>query len=197
MSGTIEALSRLVNALSKLPGIGGKSAQRLAYYIIAQSETDVRELAEAIYLAKKKIRHCTLCGGLSETEVCPMCSDPKRDSTVICVVKDPRDIAAVERTRDFRGLYHVLHGTISPMQGIGPDDIRLKELLGRLDGVKEVILATNPDVEGDATAAYIARLIKPLGLRVTRLAYGLPVGGNLEYTDEVTLSQSIEWRRDM
>lgn len=195
----IEPLARLVNALSKLPGVGGKTALRLAYYIIDRPEAEVRELAEAIFNAKQKIRYCESCGNFSAAPLCPLCADGKRDAAVLCVVKDPRDVIALERSGSFRGLYHVLHGTISPLNNIGPEDIRIRPLLGRLekDVVKEVILATNPDVEGDATAVYIARLIKPLGVRVTRIAHGIPLGGELEYTDELTLGSALENRREM
>ncbi|HOV68767.1 MAG TPA: recombination mediator RecR [Clostridia bacterium] len=199
MSSIIEPLARLINQLSKLPGIGGKSAQRLAFHIIGQSEEDVRELAEAIYYAKKRIKYCNICGGISETETCPICQDPNRDHSVICVVSDIRDAMSMERTRNYKGVYHVLGGCISPLQGRGPDDIRIKELIARIreGGVSEVILATNPDVEGDATSAYIAHLIKPFNIKVTRIAYGVPVGGNIEYIDEITLSKSLINRQNM
>lgn len=199
MSDPIEPISTLINQLSRLPGIGTRTAQRLAYHIINLGEPQVRELAEAIFYAKKKIRFCTVCGNISVAELCGICGDVARADDVICVVKDARDVLAMERTREFSGRYHVLGGTISPMEGIGPDEIRIKELLSRIQagGVKEIILATNPDVEGEATAVYISRLIKPLGVRVTRIAHGVPVGADLEYTDEVTLSKALEGRREM
>ncbi|MDD2647374.1 MAG: recombination mediator RecR [Eubacteriales bacterium] len=199
MAQQIDAIQRMVNQLSRLPGIGPKTAQRLAYFIIAQSEEQVRELAASIYQGKKAIRYCKQCGNYAEGELCSICANTNRNNSQICVVRDPRDVFAMERTRDYNGLYHVLHGTISPMEGIGPGDIRIKELLERLGdtSVTEVILATNPDIEGEATASYIARLIKPMGVTVTRIAHGVPVGGDLEYTDEVTLSKAMEGRREM
>jgi recombination protein RecR len=199
MAGTLEPMARLLNALSKLPGVGKRSALRLAYHILEQPETEVRELAEAIWRARKDIHNCTTCGNYASEETCPICRDTHRDPSVLCVVRDPRDISAMERSGNFHGLYHVLHGTISPSDNRGPDDIRIKELLLRLkgDAVQEVILATNPDLEGEATAMYIARLIKPLGVRVTRIAQGVQVGADLEYADEVTLARALEGRRDM
>ena len=195
----VEAISRLVNQLSKLPGIGRKTAQRLAYHIISQPEEQVRELAVAIFNGKKQVHFCPVCGNFTDVDPCNICADSERRRDVICVVKDPRDVNAMERMRDYNGLYHVLHGVISPMDGVGPDDIRIRELMERLaDGsVKEVVLATNPDVEGEATAAYIARLIKPMGVKVTRIAHGVPVGGELEYTDEVTLLRAFQGRREI
>ncbi|MBQ8955172.1 MAG: recombination protein RecR, partial [Clostridia bacterium] len=173
--------------------------QRLAYYIISLPEEQVKELAVSIYNGKKQVRFCSVCGNYATEDPCPMCRDDDRKNGLLCVVKDPRDVAAMERMRDYNGQYHVLHGVISPMQGIGPDDIRIRELLARLaDGsIKEVILATNPDVEGEATAAYIARLIKPMGIKVTRIAHGIPVGADLEYTDEVTLSRAFSGRSEI
>ena len=199
MSGMIEPIARMVNQLSKLPGVGQKTAQRLAYYIISLPEEQVRELAVSIFNGKKQVKFCSICGNYATDDPCEMCRNADRRNGQLCVVRDPRDVAAMERMRDYNGQYHVLHGVISPMQGIGPDDIRIRELLSRLtDGsIKEVILATNPDVEGEATAAYIARLIKPLGVRVTRIAHGIPVGADLEYTDEVTLSKAFSGRSDM
>ena len=199
MSGLIEPIARMVNQLSKLPGVGQKTAQRLAYHIISLPEEQVRELAASIYNGKKQVHFCSVCGNYATEDPCPMCKDDDRKNGLLCVVKDPRDVAAMERMRDFNGQYHVLHGVISPMQGVGPDDIRIRELLARLsDGsIKEVILATNPDVEGEATAAYIARLIKPMGIRVTRIAHGIPVGADLEYTDEVTLSRAFSGRSEL
>ena len=194
----IEPIARLVNQLSRLPGIGRKTAARLAYHIIALPEDQVRELAVSIFNGKKQVHFCPVCGDYTDQDPCKRCADPARDKAILCVVKDPRDVAAMERMRDFNGLYHVLHGVISPMDGVGPDDIRIRELITRLSSgeVKEVVLATNPDIEGEATAAYIARLIKPL-VRVTRIAHGVPVGGELEYTDEVTLSKAFENRREL
>ena len=199
MSGMIEPIARMVNQLSKLPGIGQKTAQRLAYYIVGMPEEQVRELAVAIFNGKKQVHFCSVCGNYTNEDPCPICASDDRKNGQLCVVRDPRDVAAMERMRDYNGQYHVLHGVISPMQGIGPDDIRIRELLSRLtDGtITEVILATNPDVEGEATAAYIARLIKPMGIRVTRIAHGIPVGADLEYTDEVTLSKAFSGRSEM
>ena len=194
-----EPIAVLINQLSKLPGIGVKSAQRLAYYIVSMPRERAEELAGAILNAKEKIRRCEICFNLSEGGLCPVCADAKRDASTICVVKDARDVLAMERIREFRGRYHVLEGTISPMAGIGPDDIRIKELLERIQkgGVREVIVATNPDVEGEATAMYLARLIKPLGVKVTRIAHGIPIGAELEYADEITLGKALEGRREM
>ena len=197
MSVYIEPLARLVNAFSKLPGIGGKTALRLAYHVISAPEEDIRDLTLALQEIKKKIKYCTQCGNFCEGELCDICANPRRNHTQICVVKDPRDVIAMEKAESFQGVYHVLHGTISPMDGIGPDDIRIKELLNRLDGVAEVILATNPDVEGDATAVYIARLLKPMGIKTTRIPHGIPIGGDLEYIDEVTLAKALDGRREM
>lgn len=195
----IEPIARMVTALSHLPGIGPKTAQRLAYYIASMPLEDARQLATAIWQGRKAIHYCSVCGNYAAGEVCEICADSARRNGEICVVRDPRDVNAMERMHDFHGLYHVLHGTLSPMDGIGPEDIRIKELLARLqDGsVTEVILATNPDIEGEATASYIARLLKPMGIRVTRIAHGVPVGSDLEYADEVTLSKAMEGRREM
>ncbi len=199
MSEQIEPIARMQQQLSRLPGIGNKTALRLAYYIASLPEDNVRELAAALWQGRKAIQYCTVCGNFTVNDPCPICSDDTRHNGLLCVVKDPRDVAAMERMRDYRGTYHVLHGTISPMDGIGPDDIRIKELLERVESenIKEVILATNPDVEGEATANYIARLLKPKGVLVTRLAHGLPVGSDLEYTDEVTLSRAMTGRQEM
>lgn len=199
MAGQIEPIARMVSQLSRLPGIGQKSAQRLAYYIVGLPEDQVHELAAAIWQGRKAVKYCSICGNYTASDPCDICADEARHNGILCVVRDPRDVAAMERMRDYRGGYHVLHGTISPMEGIGPEDIRIRELLERVgrEEVQEVILATNPDIEGEATAAYIARLLKPMGIRVTRIAHGLPVGGDLEYTDEVTLSKAIEGRREM
>ena len=195
----VEAISRLVNQLSRLPGIGRKSEQRLAYHIISLPEDQVRELAVSIFNGKKQVHFCPICGNYTDTDPCGICSDSGRRRDIVCVVRDPRDVNAMERMRDYNGLYHVLHGVISPMDGVGPDDIRIRELMSRLaEGeIQEVVLATNPDVEGEATAAYISRLIKPMGIKVTRIAHGVPVGGELEYTDEVTLLRAFEGRREL
>jgi recombination protein RecR len=195
----IEAIAKLVNQLSKLPGVGRKTAQRLAYHIIALPEDQVRELAVAIFNGKKQIHFCPICGNYTDTDPCPICADSSRRKDIVCVVRDPRDVNALERMREYDGLYHVLHGVISPMDGVGPDDIRIRELMTRLSSgeVKEVVLATNPDVEGEATAAYISRLIKPMGVKVTRIAHGVPIGGELEYTDEVTLLRAFEGRTEL
>ena len=195
----IEAIDRLTLQLSRLPGIGKKTAQRLAFHIVGMPEEEVRDLASAIYNGKKKIHSCPVCGNLTDSEICSVCSDTTRSREVVCVVKDARDVNALERIREYNGLYHVLGGVISPMDGIGPDDIRIKELLARLGSgeIKEVVLATNPDVEGEATASYLSRLIKPMGVKVTRIAHGVPVGGELEYTDEITLMQAFNGRREV
>ena len=199
MAEVFSPIARIAAQLSRLPGIGSKSALRLAYHIASMSCEQADELASAISDGRRSIRICSVCGDFTGQDPCPICSDPNRNKETICVVKDPRDVAAMERMRDYRGTYHVLHGTISPMNGIGPDDIRIRELLSRVENgtVREVILATNPDIEGEATANYIARLLKPTGVLVTRIAHGLPVGGNLEYTDAVTLAKALEGRRSM
>lgn len=198
MAYMLESVQKLINCLAHLPGVGTKTAQRLAFFILKMDEQDVRELAETIYTTRKKIRHCSICGNIAEEEMCPICKDVRRDKTTLCVVKDARDVMAMEKMREYRGLYHVLQGTISPMDGIGPDEIRIKELLDRVkEGVSEVILATNPDVEGEATAVYISRLLKPFGVRTTRIAHGVPIGGDIEYTDEVTLMKAMEGRREL
>lgn len=191
-------ITRLIEELAALPGIGGKSAQRLAFHIIHMPREQVAALSEAILEAKDKVRYCSICCNLTEEDVCPICANVRRDSSVIMVVEDPRDMAAYERTKEFHGVYHVLHGAISPMTGVTPQDIRIKELISRMDEtVKEVILATNPNVEGEATAMYISKLLKPLGVKVTRIANGVPVGGDLEYVDEITLSRALEGRREL
>ena len=194
------ALNRLINELSKLPGIGGKTAQRLAFHILSLSDREAEVLADAIVSAKKDLRYCSVCGNLTDQDKCQICSDPGRDQTVICVVETPQDVAAMERIREYHGLYHVLHGAISPAEGIGPNDINLKSLITRLQGgspVNEIIIATNPNIEGEATAMYISRLLKPAGIKVTRIAHGIPVGGDLEYADEVTLLKAVEGRREL
>lgn len=194
----IDSFSRLCAQLAKLPGIGRKSAQRMAYYLLSQPPEQVEALADAILTARRTVHECRVCGNYTDQDVCSICANERRDGSTICVVRDPRDVAAIERMRDYNGKYHVLHGTISPMEGIGPDDIRIRELLGRLSGVREVILATNPDIEGEATAAYIARLLKPFSdIKVTRIAHGVPIGSDLEYTDEVTLSRALRGRTEL
>lgn len=195
----IKPLARLYEQLRRLPGIGSKSALRLAYHVLDMSQEDVRELADALVDAKEKIHLCSCCFDLSDSDLCEICRDEARDQSVVCVVEEPQDVAAMEKTRGFKGLYHVLHGALSPLDGVGPDRLKVKELLTRLQKgvIKEVILATNSDVEGEATAAYLAQLIKPLNIKVTRIAHGLPVGGDLEYADEVTLYKALENRRVM
>jgi recombination protein RecR len=187
----------LIDELGRLPGVGPKSAQRIAFHLLAADHTDVRRLVHALTEVKDKVRFCKVCGNVAEEEECRICRDPRRDRAVICVVEEPKDVVAIEKTREFRGRYHVLGGAISPIEGIGPDDLRVRELMTRLaDGdITELILATDPNLEGEATATYLARLVKPMGLRVTRLASGLPVGGDLEYADEVTLGRAFEGRR--
>ena len=195
----IESIEKLTTQLSRLPGIGRKTAQRLAYYLLGVPREQAQELAQAILQAREQVHCCPLCGTYTDKEKCEQCTDPGRSDEVICVVAEPRDVIAMEKTREFRGRYHVLFGVLSPMEGIGPGDIRINELLEKCKGgkVKEVILATNPDVEGEATASYIARLLKPLGVKATRIAHGIPIGGNLEYTDEVTLAKALEGRRSL
>ena len=189
----------LIDELGRLPGVGPKSAQRIAFYLLASDPDDVRRLADVLLEVKARVRFCRTCGNVAEDDECRVCRDPRRDRTVICVVEESKDVVAVERTREFRGRYHVLGGAISPIEGIGPDDLRVKELMTRLaDGeVTELIVATDPNLEGEATATYLARLVKPMGLKVTRLASGLPVGGDLEYADEVTLGRAFEGRRSL
>ncbi len=197
MSAFIEPIGRLINQFTKLPGVGAKTAQRYAYKVINMSEEEVKEFAESLLKAKSEVRYCSVCGNFTDKEVCDICST--RDNSTICVVKEPKDVLAMEKSHEFKGVYHVLHGTISPMEGITPNDIKIKELLGRIaqGGIKEVIMATNPDVEGEATAMYISSLIKPLGIKVTRLAHGIPIGSELEYADEVTLSRAILDRKEI
>jgi recombination protein RecR len=189
----------LIDELGRLPGVGPKSAQRIAFYLLQADAVDVKRLVSALVEVKEKVRFCSICGNVAEAEKCRICLNPRRDLTYICVVEEPKDVVAVERTREFRGRYHVLGGAISPIEGIGPDDLRIKELLTRLaDGeVTEVIIATDPNLEGEATATYLARLLRPMDLKVTRLASGLPVGGDLEYADEVTLGRAFEGRRPL
>ena len=192
-------ITRLIEEFSKLPGVWRKTAQRLAFHIINMNTNDVESLSKAIIEAKREIKYCSVCCNITDIDPCSMCSNKNRDSSVICVVEDPRDVAAMERTREFKGQYHVLNGVISPMDGIGPDMIKIKELIQRLgtQDVREIIMATNPTIEGEATAMYIARLLKPMGIKVTRIAHGLPVGGDLEYADEVTISKALEGRREI
>lgn len=199
MSELLEPIALLAAQFSRLPGIGSKSAQRLAFHIIDLPEEEVASFAAAMTEAKARIHYCSICGNFTESDICEICADRQRTSEVLCVVRDPRDIMAMERTRDYRGRYHVLHGILSPMDGVGPQDIRIQELLDRIkpEQVHEIILATNPDIEGEATASYISRLLKPLGVKVTRIAHGVPIGGNLEYIDEVTLSKALQGRREM
>ncbi len=195
-----EPVNKLIGELMKLPGIGPKSAQRLAFHILRSERDEVVELAKALVYAKDRTKTCTRCFNLTDQELCPICRDSRRDASQLCVVEDSRDTVALEKTREFNGYYHVLQGAISPMEGIGPEQLRIKELLQRVQAspeLREVIMATNPNIEGEATAMYLSRLLKPLGLRVTRIAHGLPVGGDLEYVDEVTLSRALEGRREI
>ena len=199
MSGSIEPIAAMAQELGKLPGVGPKTAQRLAYHLASRPQEEVRALAVALWEGRKAIRFCNTCGNYSTGDSCPVCASAERHNGQICVVRDPRDVAALERMHEYRGLYHVLHGTLSPMDGVGPDDIHIRELVARMstENVSEVILATNPDVEGEATASYIARLLHPMNIRCTRIAHGVPVGGDLEYTDEVTLLKALEGRREI
>ena len=199
MAYSVLPLTRLIEQFEKLPGVGRKGAQRLAFHVLGLPKEKAVDFANAILEAHEKIKKCSVCQNLTDAELCPVCMDGGRDRGVICVVEDPRDVIAFERTREYKGVYHVLHGLISPMEGIGPEQLTIKELIARLgDGeVKEVIMATNPTVEGEATAMYLARLIKPMDIKVTRLAYGIPVGGNLEYADEVTLFRALEGRSEL
>jgi recombination protein RecR len=194
-----EPLARLIDELKRLPGIGQKSAQRIAFHLERGAREEVERLAVALLELKDKIRLCSICNNLTEADPCGYCTDPSRDPTVICVVETPYDVVAVEKTREFRGLYHVLHGAISPLQGVGPDQLKLKNLIERLKSgkINELIVATNPNVEGEATAVYLSKLIKPLGVRVTRIAMGIPVGSELEFADEVTMLKAIEGRREI
>lgn len=193
------SIEKLIESFEKLPSIGNKTAARLAFHILNCSKEETDEFISAIVSAKENLKYCSICYNISDTDPCTICANAMRDKSVICVVEDVKDIIAMERTHEFKGVYHVLHGSISPMNGVGPDDIKIKELLSRLmDGeVKEIILATNPRVEGEATAMYISKLVKPLGIKVTRIAHGIPVGGDLEYTDEVTLTKALEGRREI
>ena len=199
MANNIVPLTELIAQFERLPGIGRKTAQRLAYNILEQPPERAEKFAEALVNARRKIHFCKVCQGLTDKEVCDICDDSRRDRSVICVVSEPKDIMAFERTREYAGVYHVLHGVISPLDGIGPDQLRIKELMARLGSgeVNEIIMATNPTVEGEATASYISRLVKPMGIKVTRLAYGIPVGGDLEYADEFTLARALEGRNEI
>ncbi len=193
------SIEKLIESFEKLPSIGHKTAQRLAFYMLDLSQEEAEEFTNSIINAKKNLHFCSKCFNISDTDPCNICSNPKRDSSIICVVEDVRDVVAMERTHEYNGVYHVLHGSISPMNGVGPDDIKIKELLSRtMNGdVKEVILATNPRVEGEATSMYISKLLKPLGIKTTRIARGIPVGGDLEYTDEITLTKALEGRSEI
>ena len=199
MSGFTPSLERLIEQFARLPSVGKKSAQRLAFHILNMTDEEAKKFTDSINVARQSIKKCTVCCNLTDGEVCNICTSPTRDKSTICVVEDPRDVIAIERTHEFNGLYHVLHGVISPMNDINPEDICIKELLLRLgdDTVKEVIMATNPTVEGEATSMYISRLIKPLGVNVSRLAYGVPVGADLEYADEFTLIRALEGRKEL
>ena len=192
-------LARLINEMSKLPGIGTKTAQRLSFYILSLEDKEAEQLASAILTAKKEMKYCSVCGNLTDEDPCAICRDKSRKADTICVVESPKDVMAMERIREYNGLYHVLHGVMSPMEGIGPEDINLMSLLKRLQAndIKELIIATNPNIEGEATAMYIARLVKPSGIKVSRIAHGIPVGGDLEYADEVTLLKAMEGRREL
>lgn len=194
-----EPLARLIDELSKMPTVGPKTAQRLAFYILRMPKEDAERLSQAILDAKARIHYCGICFHITDVDPCAICANPARSRSMICVVEDPRDVLAMERTREYRGLYHVLHGAISPLDGVGPDDLKIKELLDRVKTgeVQEVIVATNPRVEGEATAIYLAKIIKPLGVKVTRIAHGVPVGADLEYADEVTLARALEGRREI
>ena len=194
-----EPIAKLIDSFSRLPGIGPKTAARLAFYVLRMKEEETIDFAKALVNVKRQLSYCSVCCNITDTDPCRICSDKTRDVSSICVVQEPKDLVAMERTRDYTGLYHVLHGAISPMDGVGPDDIRIAELLRRLsdERVQELILATNPNIEGEATAMYLSRLVKPFGIKVTRIAHGLPVGGDLEYADEVTLSKALEGRREL
>ncbi len=193
------SIEKLIESFEKLPSIGHKTATRLAFHMLDLSELETNEFINSIINAKKSLKYCSICYNISDTDPCPICASPKRDLTTICVVEDVKDIIAMERTHEFKGVYHVLHGSISPMNGIGPDDIKIKELLSRIGNnkISEIIIATNPRVEGEATAMYLSKLIKPMGIKVTRIAHGIPVGGDLEYTDEITLMKALEGRREI
>ncbi len=199
MSEYAPSIQKLIESFERLPSIGHKTAARLAFHVLDWNEDETNRFVSSIIDAKKNLKYCSKCYNITDSDPCPICSNARRDQSIICVVEDVRDVAAMERTHEFKGVYHVLHGSISPMNGVGPDDIKIKELLSRLMNgeVKEVIIATNPRVEGEATAMYLSKLIKPLGISVTRIAHGIPVGGDLEYTDEVTLTKALEGRREI
>lgn len=199
MSPYTESVNRLIDELTKLPGIGEKTAQRLTFFLLKASENDVRQLSQALLDVKSKVRYCSACGNITEQDPCAICSSPKRNRQIICVVEEPNDLFAIERTKGYSGLYHVLMGVLSPLDGIGPEDIRIRELLRRLqdEPCQEVIMATNPNVEGEATAMYLAKLLKPLGVKITRIAHGIPVGGDLEYADEITMTRAMDGRREL
>ncbi|SCW62631.1 DNA replication and repair protein RecR [Paenibacillus tianmuensis] len=194
-----EPLAKLIDSFSRLPGIGPKTAGRLAFHVLRMKEDDVIDFAKALVNVKRNLHYCSVCCNITDTDPCRICQDKSRDASIICVVQEPKDLVAMERTKEFNGYYHVLHGAISPMEGIGPDEIRIADLLKRLsdEQVQELILATNPNIEGEATAMYLSRLVRPFGLKVTRIAHGLPVGGDLEYADEVTLTKALEGRREL
>ena len=194
-----EPIAKLIDSFSRLPGIGPKTAARLAFFVLRMKEEDVIDFAKALVSVKRNLTYCSVCCNITDTDPCRICGDKSRDPSVICAVQEPKDLVAIERMKDYNGQYHVLHGAISPMEGVGPDDIRIAELVRRLsdERVQELILATNPNIEGEATAMYLSRLVKPFGIRVTRIAHGLPVGGDLEYADEVTLSKALEGRREL
>ncbi|NSL52323.1 recombination mediator RecR [Calidifontibacillus erzurumensis] len=194
-----EPIAKLIDSFMKLPGIGPKTAVRLAFFVLKMKEEDVLDFGKALVNAKRNLMHCSVCFNITDKDPCSICNDQYRDRSIICVVQDPKDVIAMEKMKEYHGLYHVLHGAISPMDGIGPEDIKIAELLKRLQNeeIKEIILATNPNIEGEATAMYISRLVKPSGIRITRIAHGLPVGGDLEYADEVTLSKALEGRREL
>ena len=195
----VTSLNRLIEWFARLPGIGKKTAARLAFYVLNLPQKEALDFAQTIIDAKEKVHTCKVCQNLTDSDVCEVCADPKRDRTVVCVVEDPKDVLAFERTGEYRGLYHVLHGALSPLDNVNPEDLKIKELFSRLSHgeIKEVIMATNPTVEGEATAGYISRFVKPMGVKITRLAYGIPVGGDLEYTDEITLSRALEGRHEI
>lgn len=195
----IAPVAKLIEEFGKMPGIGNKTAQRLAFYVLDLSKKEASELINAIHEAKSKTKYCSSCQNLTDVDPCAICSNVKRDGSIICVMENPKDVIAMEKTREFKGMYHVLHGAISPMEGRGPGDIRIKELLNRIktDDIKEIIMATDPDIEGEATAMYMSKILKPLGIKVTRIAHGVPVGGDLEYADEITLVKAMEGRREI
>ena len=199
MSYYTESIGRLIDELTKLPGIGEKTAQRLAFFLLKAPEDDIKQLSKALLDVKANVRYCSVCGNLTERDPCVICTNVKRNRQIICVVEEPNDLLAIERTREYNGLYHVLMGTLSPLDGIGPEDIRIQELLTRLreESCEEIIIATNPNVEGEATAMYLAKLLKPLGIKVTRIAHGIPDGGDLEYADEITMTRALEGRREL